>query len=103
MKWKLHENEIYKPTPKELAKNREFIEKCEELGIELGILTEGIEYSKDEIEAIDLISKGQEVPEDIRQRLLAAKCLKEKVPSLDIDKKAIDNKLKALLGDKFDI
>lgn len=66
---KITKEDIYIPTKESLKENVAFLEKCESLGIMVDAFSDIHAYSEDDLLAMYLLSRGEEVPEKLSERL----------------------------------
>lgn len=85
-----------------------YIAQCIELGINVTRLTSipqmyADSLKEDEAIALDYITNGKEVPEDIRKRLIETKDMRMPYigKSVRIDPHQYDDLIKQIVGDKF--
>ena len=69
--------DMYKPTKQSLIEQNKRLEMYSYYGIPSGVFGDGIEYTDDEKLAIQLISENKHIPEDLENRLLESKHLRE--------------------------
>ncbi|MCM1222132.1 MAG: hypothetical protein NC548_47445 [Lachnospiraceae bacterium] len=63
---------LYKPTREAQIENIKRFNEYDRLGIEI-VFSEGMVYTPDELEAIQLITSHKKLPADLEQRLLKTK------------------------------
>lgn len=74
MKWNMDIVNGYTPTDAELELNRFYMSECERLGIDVRSFNESDSiYTKEELQAIALLSKGKKLSYKLEQHLLATK------------------------------
>lgn len=105
MRWYMDILNDYKVTEQDLALNRFYMSECDRLGIDVSSFNSSTDfvYTRDEIEAIGILSTGKKLPVDLEQRLLATKAerTKGKTPrkdDSDIYTKELDEEFERLFG-----
>ena len=105
MRWYMDILNDYKVTEQDLALNRFYMSECDRLGIDVSSFNSSTDfvYTRDEIEAIGILSTGKKLPVDLEQRLLATKAERTqgKTPrkdDSDIYTKELDEEFERLFG-----
>ena len=105
MRWYMDILNDYKVTEQDLGLNRFYMSECDRLGIDVSSFNSSTDfvYTRDEIEAIGILSTGKKLPVDLEQRLLATKAERTKGKASrkadsDIYTKELDEEFERLFG-----